>query len=96
MVANQKLTKDQKAQQIFADGLVHEINKNEWLVASQANRNVVYNVYMPSRYCECLDHARTQQDCKHIKAIDIFVKQRKAALIINAVAERVMSRVVNI
>jgi hypothetical protein len=74
---NKKLTRYEKALRIVKSNGVKQIGPNYFEVTSESNPLVNYAVFMNinrnhDSFCECEDHQRTQQPCKHILAAELY------------------------
>jgi hypothetical protein len=74
-----KLTREDKALQLFQAEAVSKISDDLCHVKSQKNPMVEYEVIPSMNVCTCVDFERNGQACKHIIATQIFRTSQIAA-----------------
>jgi SWIM zinc finger len=75
-----KLTREDKALQLFQAGAVSKISDDLYHVNSQKkDASVKYEVIPSMNVCTCIDFERTGRNCKHIIATQIFRTSQIAA-----------------
>jgi hypothetical protein len=74
-----RLTREDKALQLFQAGAVSKISDDLYHVRSQKDPMVEYEVIPSMNVCTCIDFERTGQACKHIIATQIFRTSQIAA-----------------
>ena len=67
-----KLTREDKALQLFKAGAVSKISDDLYHVGSQKDPNLAYEVIPLIKVCTCVDFERTGQACKHVMATQIY------------------------
>jgi hypothetical protein len=79
-----KLTREDKALQLFQAGAVSKIRDDLYHVKSQNNPSVEYEVIPSMNVCACIDFERTGLRCKHVIATHVFRTSRIAAVVMAA------------
>ena len=74
-----KLTREDKALQLFQAGAVSKIRDDLYHVKSQRDPTVVYEVIPSMNVCTCIDFERAGRACKHIIATQIWRTSQIAA-----------------
>jgi hypothetical protein len=74
-----KLTREDKALQLFQAGAVSKISDDLYHVRSQKEANLEYEVIPSINVCTCIDFERNGQVCKHVIATQIFRTNQIAA-----------------
>jgi hypothetical protein len=67
-----RLTREDKALQLFKAGAVSRISDDLFYVKSQNDPGIEYEVIPSMNVCTCVDFERTGRSCKHIIAAQIF------------------------
>ena len=71
-----KLNREQRGKLIFENGRIRKQN-NYWIVGSQTSFNaykVTFNGHEPK--CNCLDCQKRKSKCKHIFAVELYLKRQ--------------------
>ena len=74
-----KLTREDKALQLFKAGAVTKISDDLYHVRSQKDPSTEYEVIPSMNVCTCVDFERTGYPCKHIVATQIWRTSQIAA-----------------
>lgn len=74
-VTTTRLTRQEKAWQIYEAGLVMKQTDDIYWVQSQEDPEQGYQVVFPIKKCECLYFLRTNDICKHWMAVQIVKLQ---------------------
>lgn len=69
---NVKLTREDKALQLYQAGKVKKIHDDCYYVRSQTNEKIEYEVVPSIGACNCEDFLRTGLPCKHCIAVTLF------------------------
>jgi hypothetical protein len=76
-----KLTREDKALQVFQAGAVSKIEDDLYYVKSQTNASVEYEVIPSMNVCNCEDFLRHGLPCKHVIAVQIYRTNQIAAVV---------------
>ncbi len=87
-----KLTREEKAWQIYEAGLVMKQTDDIYWVQSQKDNTKGYQVVFPIKQCECMDFLRTQEVCKHWMAVQI-VKMQEIKNVLQGIQVKALSKV---
>jgi SWIM zinc finger len=82
-----KLTREDKALQLFKASAVNRISDDLYHVRSQKNPSVVYEVTPSMNVCTCIDFERNGLPCKHVIAVQIYRSSQIAATLTAAKIE---------
>jgi SWIM zinc finger len=74
-----KLTREDKALQLFQAGAVSKISDDLYHVKSHKDPHMQYEVIPSMNVCTCVDFERTGHACKHIIATQIYRTSQIAA-----------------
>jgi SWIM zinc finger len=74
-----KLTREDKALQLFQAGAVSKIGDDLYHVKSQKNSGVKYEVIPSMNVCSCWDFEMIGLACKHVIAVQIYRTSQIAA-----------------
>ena|SRR5215217_7227283 len=74
-----KLTREDKALQLFKAGAVSKISDDLYHVKSQKNPSIGYEVIPSMNVCSCIDFEMTGLPCKHVIAVQVFRTSQIAA-----------------
>jgi hypothetical protein len=87
-----KLTREDKALELFKAGAVSKISDDLYRVRSQTNESTEYEVIPSMNVCTCIDFERTGLPCKHIIATQIL-RTSQIAAVVTAVKIQALSKI---
>ena len=76
-----KLTREDKALELFKAGAVSKISDDLYHVKSQADPSNEYEVIPSMNVCTCIDFEKRGLPCKHVIAVQIYRSSQIAAVV---------------